>query len=208
MTEPPQAEDKVLELPATHKSKSIVYTASRASFRVWLQDNHTTCKGIYLAFPKKNSGVPGLMYDDAVEEALCFGWIDATKQSLNETFSLQLFTPRKKGSTWSAKNKKRIEKLSAEGHLQPAGERMIETAKLDGSWTVLDAVERLEVPDDLAIALKERKARGKWDSFSASSRKSILWWITSAKRQTTRTERIEVAARMAAKGLRARIDVE
>jgi uncharacterized protein YdeI (YjbR/CyaY-like superfamily) len=129
-------------------------------------------------------------------------------QGLNDDFYLQLFTPRNKGSTWSALNKTRIEKLATAGSIHPTGQAVIEAAKADGSWTILDAVERLEVPGDLAEALEEFNARETWDGFSRSNRKSILWWITSAKRPATRKDRVQTTARMAGKGLRAQYDKE
>ena len=148
-------------------------------------------------------------YEEAVEEALCFGWIDSTAKRLDEARTLQLFAPRKPRSTWSASNKERVARLEREGLLAPAGNAAIEVAKENGSWSALDAVERLEEPLDLAGALDtDAAARENWNGFSRSSRKAILWWVVSAKRPETRTKRVDQTVRMAAKGLRAQFDRE
>ncbi len=128
---------------------------------------------------------------------------------LDEHRSLQLFAPRNPRGRWSASNKERAARLEREGLLAPAGIAAIERAKENGSWSALDAVERLEEPPDLVAALgANAAARTSWDGFSPSSRKAILWWIVSAKRPETRAKRVEQAVRMAAKGLRAQIDRE
>ena len=164
---------------------------------------------VWLVFHKQASDGTSPSYEQAVEEALCFGWIDSTVNRLDERRSVQLFAPRRPRSTWSASNKERVARLEREGLLAPAGIAAIERAKDSGSWSALDAVERLEESPDLAAALDaDVSARENWNGFSPSSRKAILWWVVSAKRPETRAKRIEQTVRMAAKGLRAQFDRE
>lgn len=191
-----------------HKGKPAVYVPDRASWRRWLTKNGQTSRGIWLVYYKKSSGKPRVSYDEAVEEALCFGWIDAVVNAVDDECFVQWFAPRKPKGTWSALNKKRVAELTAKGLMRPEGQAHIDAAKSDGRWEGLDAHERLEVPDDLAAALKREKARATWDGFSPSSRKGILTWIGMAKRAETRSKRVEQTARMAAKGLRAQFDRE
>ncbi len=189
--------------------REIVEVSDRGAWRRWLADRHTQPDAIWLVMHKKTSDGRSPSYDEAVEEALCFGWIDSTMNRLDERRSLQLFAPRKPRGTWSASNKERVARLEREGLLAPAGIAAIEVAKENGSWNALDAVERLEEPSDLAASLDaDSAARENWNSFSPSSRKSILWWIVSAKRPETRAKRVEQTVRMAAKGLRAQVDRE
>jgi len=187
--------------------REIVEVSDRAAWRRWLAERHTQRDAVWLVFHKKASDGTSPSYEHAVEEALCFGWIDSTVNRLDERRSLQLFAPRKPRSTWSASNKERVARLEREGLLAPAGIAAIERAKENGSWSALDAVERLEEPPDLATALDaDVSARENWNGFSPSSRKAILWWIVSARRPETRAKRIEQTVRMAAKGLRAQFD--
>jgi uncharacterized protein YdeI (YjbR/CyaY-like superfamily) len=189
--------------------REIVGVPDRAAWRQWLAERHGQREAIWLVFHKKTSDGTSPSYEEAVEEALCFGWIDSTANRLDERRSLQLFAPRRPRSTWSLSNKERVARLEREGRLAPPGIAAIETAKENGSWTALDAVERLEEPAELAPALDAvPEARESWDRFSPSSRKTILWWVTSAKRPETRARRIEQTVRMAAKGLRAQLDRE
>jgi uncharacterized protein YdeI (YjbR/CyaY-like superfamily) len=189
--------------------REIVEVPDRASWRQWLAKRHKQREAVWLVFHKKSSSGTGPSYEEAVEEALCFGWIDSTVNRLDEHRNLQLFAPRKPRSTWSRSNKERVARLEREGLLAPAGVAAIELAKQNGSWTALDAVERLEEPAELAAALDaEPAARESWNGFSPSSRKAILWWVVSAKRPETRAKRVEQTVRMAAKGLRAQFDRE
>lgn len=187
--------------------REIVEVPDRAAWRRWLDERHGQRDAIWLVFHKKTSDGTSPSYDEAVEEALCFGWIDSTVNRLDERRSLQLFAPRKPRSTWSRSNKERVARLESRGLLAPAGVAAIDVAKANGSWSALDAVERLEEPPDLAAALDvDTAARESWNGFTPSVRKAILWWITSAKRSETRARRIEQTTRMASKGLRAQFD--
>jgi uncharacterized protein YdeI (YjbR/CyaY-like superfamily) len=180
---------------------------SRAAWRAWLAENHATSSGVWLIVHKKNSTEPGVGYVDAVEEALCFGWIDSLTQSLDETTYRQVFTPRKPRSVWAKSNKERVERLIAQGQMTPAGLAAIEVAKANGSWSSYDAVDELAVPDDLAAALSANPtAEQYWQGFSASARKGILYWISTAKRQETRARRIARTVELAEQGIRVMFD--
>ena len=169
----------------------------RDAWRGWLEANHSTAAGVWLVYFKKTSGRARLDYDDAVEEALCFGWIDSVVNPVDELRYMQLFTPRKAKSGWSALNKRRVEKLLAKGMFHPAGLAKIEAAKRDGSWEKLDAVERLEIPPDLLKAFARAKAAQRnFLAMSPSMRKGMLARINEAKRPETRAARVkEVVAR-------------
>ena len=137
--------------------------------------------------------------DEAVREALCFGWIDSTLRPLDETRSQLLFTPRRAGSTWSRPNKLRVADLVAQGMMAEAGLRVVKAAKRDGSWDALDTVEALQIPQDLAQALAANaEARENFDPLAPSAKKQYLWWIESAKRPGTRASRIEKTVQLAA----------
>jgi len=179
--------------------------ASRAAWRRWLTRNHGSAQGIWLITYKK-SAAPSryLSYDDIVEEALAFGWIDSVPRALDEARSMRLVAPRRPRSSWSAVNKARIEKLTAAGLMAPSGLAAVRRAKEDGSWSHLDEVERLAVPADLARELAAHPdAAANFDAFPRSSKRIILEWIASAKTDVTRKRRVDEAARLAAKNERA-----
>jgi uncharacterized protein YdeI (YjbR/CyaY-like superfamily) len=181
-----------------------VMAEDRATWRAWLEANHATVDGAWLVSWRKGTGKPAIPYEEAVEEALCFGWIDSTGGVIDEERARQWYAPRRRGSGWAATNKARIERLIAAGLMTPAGLAVIEAAKADGSWTLLDAVERLEVPPDLSAAFDANPpARANWDAFPRSARRAILEWIAHAKRLETRQKRIDVTATRAARNERA-----
>ncbi|MEX2439567.1 MAG: YdeI/OmpD-associated family protein [Actinomycetota bacterium] len=168
-----------------------VEASDRASWRRWLRENHRRETSVWLVLHKKASPAPTVGYEEAVEEALCYGWIDSRVEKLDELRRKQLFTPRRPGSGWSKSNKDRVARLIASKRMTKAGLALIEAAKADGSWTALDAVEALEVPDDLRAALaSNRAARTNFSAFRPSVRKQLLYWIASAKRPETRAKRI------------------
>ena len=184
-------------------SYPLIEPGDRAEWRRWLELNHATFRGIWLAIGKKGNTRTALTYDEAVEEALCFGWIDSVMNPLDDQRFKQLLTPRKPGGTWSASNKRRLERLIAGGLMAPAGLAAIEAAKADGSWTILDDVEALVVPSDLASALAaDPAAAANFEAFPASARRAFLWWIVSTKRPETRAKRVAETARMAAENRR------
>jgi uncharacterized protein YdeI (YjbR/CyaY-like superfamily) len=160
-------------------------------WRRWLKRHHASSPGVWLIFYQKGSDVQGVDYVEAVEEALCWGWIDSLRQKIDDTRYRQTFCPRKPKSIWSAVNKTRIERLIAVGRMQPAGLAKIEAAKADGSWATYDAVENHEIPADLQAAFDARPALAlAYRDLSPSKRKMILSWLATAKREATRQERI------------------
>jgi uncharacterized protein YdeI (YjbR/CyaY-like superfamily) len=176
---------------------------TRAQWRAWLAQHHDDVDGVWLVLWRQPSGRAGLTYDEAVEEALCFGWIDSTAGRLDDDRTMLRFSPRRRGSGWARTNKRRIERLLAEGRMAEPGLALIEEAKRDGSWTLLDAVEDLVVPDDLAAALADRPgARERWDALPRSVRRAALVRIYEAKRPETRARWVADAARQAAEGQR------
>jgi len=182
----------------------IVKPASRVSWRSWLERNCASSPGVWLVVSKKGAARPRVLYEEAVEEALCFGWIDSKPNRRDEESFLLWMAPRKKGSVWSRINKGRVRRLAAAGLMTPAGLAKIKEAKRDGSWSSIDNVEALEVPKDFRAALATRPEAGEnFRAFPASSRKIILFWIQSAKRPATRRKRIAQAMAMAEKNLRA-----
>ena len=126
-----------------------IHIKTRAAWRTWLTRNHERGSSVWLVTYKKATGKPRIDYDEAVEEALCFGWVDSKPASLDDERSMLYFAPRKSGTGWSALNKQRISRLTKAGLMMPAGLAKVAAAKKDGSWTKLDAVEALEIPADL-----------------------------------------------------------
>lgn len=181
-----------------------IHPSTLADWRAWLAANHTSAEGVWLITYKKAAGKPTLSYEASVEEALCFGWVDSKGGKLDEERTMLYFAPRKAGSGWSRPNKERVERLIAAGRMAPAGLAKIEQAKADGSWTLLDAVENLEVPDDLAVEFaRYPDARAHFDAFPRSARRGILEWIVQAKTSPTRAKRIAETARLAQENVRA-----
>jgi uncharacterized protein YdeI (YjbR/CyaY-like superfamily) len=178
----------------------------RATWRAWLEANHATSTGVWLVtWRARSRRTTGLPYEAAVEEALCFGWVDGTAGKVDEERGKQYFAPRKPRSGWAATNKARLERLIASGRMAPAGLAAIERAKANGSWEVLDSVELLEVPDDLAAALAATPpAAANFAAFPPSARKQNLAWIAFARRPETRATRIRQVAEAAARNERAR----
>ncbi len=181
-----------------------VFFADRTALRIWLALHHASHPAIWLVYEKQVKSICGLSYDDIVEEALSFGWIDSVAGRVDDRRAKLYFSPRKPRSVWSALNKRRIESLMERGLIMPAGQAKIHAAKADGSWSTLDAVERLEIPEDLAKALHANKeARGFFEAFPPSAKKQVLYWITMAKKPETRAKRIAEAVRLAAQNKRA-----
>ena len=168
------------------------YFKSDAELREWLHNNHQTSKGVYLIFYKVAHENDSMRWEEAVNVALCYGWIDSTVKSLGDGKRRQYFTPRNPKSVWSALNKRYIEELSANGLMHESGKKIIDIGKQNGSWTALDTVENGIIPDDLQAAFnKNIKALENYQSFAPSYRKSYLYWLNQAKREETRQKRIE-----------------
>jgi uncharacterized protein YdeI (YjbR/CyaY-like superfamily) len=189
--------------PANKRDTPRVECLTRAEWRAWLAANHATSSGVWLVYRKKSCG--GLLsYDEQVEEALCFGWVDSVPGKLDTERTMLYHSPRKAGSGWAKTNKARVEKLLAAGLMTPAGQAKIDSAKADGSWTLLDAIEAMEMPPDLAKALKANPtAKGHFDAFPPGVRKGIFQWIVLAKRPDTRAKRVAETVTLAAQNVRA-----
>ena len=169
-----------------------------------MEDNHTRTEGIWLVSYKKATGKPRFDFDEAVEEALCFGWIDSKGGKVDDERYMVWFTQRKQRTGWSKVNKERVDKLIKSGLMSAPGLAKIEAAKKDGSWNALDAVEALEIPSDLEKAFSKNKtARGYYEAFPRSAKRAILIWISSAKKLETRAQRIEETVTKAAQNIRA-----
>jgi uncharacterized protein YdeI (YjbR/CyaY-like superfamily) len=169
-----------------------LYFKTDQEWREWLHDNHNVIEGVYLIFYKVDHEKDSMRWEEAVKVALCYGWIDSTVKSLGEGKRRQYFTPRNPKSVWSALNKKYIKELIASNLMHQSGIETIQIAKENGSWTTLDAVENGIIPEDLQLEFdKNPKAFENYQNFAPSYRKSYLYWLNDAKRETTRQKRIQ-----------------
>ncbi len=184
----------------TEKEIGTFCPANRQAWREWLKKHHRSQQNVWLVYYKKPAaGVPTITYAEGVDEALCFGWIDSTRRPVDEEKFMQLFCKRKPGSVWSKINKGKVQRLIEEGRMAKAGYECIETAKQNGSWSILDEVEELVVPKDLEKAFKAHRGAKKYFlGLSKSARKQLLQWLVTAKRPETRQRRIEELASLAA----------
>jgi uncharacterized protein YdeI (YjbR/CyaY-like superfamily) len=187
-----------------HNGVEAFYPKSRKAWRHWLQRNHVKKEKVWLIFYKKETEKSGFTYAEAVEEALCFGWIDSTANKRDAESSYRYFAKRSPKSNWSKLNKQRVKKLIKEGLMTKAGLDMITLAKKSGTWIALDHVEDRLMPDDLLKALaKNKHARKNFEAFSKSSQKIILGWIANARRDETRKKRIQETVTLASKNIKA-----
>ncbi|MBS2099208.1 YdeI/OmpD-associated family protein [Carboxylicivirga linearis] len=185
------------------KEVETYYPKSKTDWRNWLEKNHQLKKAVCLIFYKTSTNAPSISWSEAVDEALCFGWIDSTKKTLDKERYMQYFTRRKPNSNWSKVNKEKVTKLIQNNQMSKAGYDSIETAKQNRSWTILDEVEALKIPDDLIEQLKKyNNAIEYFDSLSKSNKKILLHWIVSAKRPETRKSRINEIAKSASQSLK------
>ena len=174
-----------------NKDLPLVQPKSRAAWRAWLEKNHAASSGIWLVYAKKHTGIPSLSYADAVEEALCFGWIDSLVHPIDDALYKQIFTPRKPASAWSPLNKTRVEKLIAAGQVMAAGMKMIELAKTSGRWDAHAQTEALTMPPELKKALNgNASAKKNWPTYTVSQQKAFLRMLHDAKTPDTRAKRI------------------
>lgn len=180
------------------------YATSRKEWRTWLEKNHQSEKSVWLIIYRKGCTIPSIYYPEAVDEALCFGWIDSKGNKRDADSYYQFFTKRNLKSNWSSVNKAKIEKLIAQNLMSPAGLHMVELAKQTGTWTALDEVDNITIPDDLQKEFDRNKTAFEyWDKFSRSSKRGILEWILNAKKQETRQKRIDETIRLAHENKRA-----
>ena len=185
------------------KEVETFHAASRQEWRLWLKENHKSKRAVWLVYYKMRTGIPTITWSEAVDEALCFGWIDSTRRTLDSETFMQFFCKRKLNSVWSKVNKGKVQQLIAEGLITQAGYESIETAKQNGSWIILDEVEELQIPEDLEKEFNIKP--GSKDFFlrlSKSVRKSVLQWLVLAKRPETRQKRITEIAELASQKLK------
>lgn len=188
-----------------YQNIKVVHAKSRTEWREWLENNHQLERSVWLIIYKKDGDMPSVYYPEAVDEALCFGWIDSKPNKRDEKSYYQFFSKRNPKSNWSAVNKQKISKLLEEGLIHRSGLEMIELAKRNGTWNALDEIEQLVVPNDL-MALFEKKnsaAFENWEKFPRSSKRGILEWILNAKKPETRQKRIEETVSLAEENVKA-----
>jgi uncharacterized protein YdeI (YjbR/CyaY-like superfamily) len=187
-----------------HRGTKAVSAPTRKIWRNWMAKNHEKETSVWLIIFHKKSRQASVYYDEAVEEALCFGWVDSVSNSRNEESSYLYFAKRKPKSNWSKANKDRVEKLTILGLIMPAGQAMIDLAKQKGTWTALEVVDQLTIPPDMQKLFdKNKTAEKNFLAFPASTRRGILEWILNAKRSETRQKRIEETVTLAAQNIRA-----
>jgi uncharacterized protein YdeI (YjbR/CyaY-like superfamily)/molybdopterin converting factor small subunit len=180
-----------------------IHLETLEEWRAWLEQHHARPEGVWLISWKPRTGRPAIPYEEAITEALRFGWVDSTYRSIDEERGMLWWSPRRKGSLWARTNKARVARLEAQGRMTEAGRSAVEAAKADGSWTVLEPVEDLIVPDDLATAFEARPgARERWESLPPSARRAFLLWIVTARRRETRDRRVNESAELVAQGKR------
>jgi uncharacterized protein YdeI (YjbR/CyaY-like superfamily) len=171
----------------------IIPFQSSTAWEEWLEGNHASSEGLWLKIAKKASGITTITHQEAVEAALCFGWIDGQRQSFDELWFLQRFTPRRPNSRWSQINRDKVESLIERGRMRPAGLREIQRAKADGRWDAAYASpSNIEVPEDLRRALDaDPRASEAFAALNATSRYSILYRVHHTKAPAARAQRIE-----------------
>lgn len=168
------------------------HAENQEAWRKWLSENHDTEKAVWLILYKKDSSTSSVYYSEAVDEAICFGWIDSTVNKRDEESRYQYFTKRNPKSNWSKVNKEKVARLIEAGLMMPSGLKMVELAKKTGTWDALNDVENLILPKDLKIEFeKNLTALQNWEKFSRSYKRGILEWLFNAKTTPTRQARIE-----------------
>lgn len=191
-------------MAAPKAEQPVMFFATQAEFCDWLEAEHATSDGIWTKFAKKASGITSLNYAEALDVALCFGWIDGQTKRLDETYYLQRWTPRRKRSPWSKRNVDKVAKLIEDGLMQPAGQAEIDRAKADGRWDrAYDGAKNATVPDDLQAALDANpKAAEFFATLTGSARYAILYRLQDAKKPETRQRRLEKFVGMLERGER------
>ncbi len=173
-----------------------------ATFGSWLKKNHRTSPGIWIKFFKKHSGVPSVVYSEALDEALCWGWIDSQTKTFDEKAYLQRFTPRRPRSIWSKRNRDHVARLVKEGRMQPSGLVQVETAKKDGRWdAAYDSPKNTGMSRDFLKELsKNKKAKKFFDSLNRANLYAIAWRLQTAKKPETREKRMRDILKMLGEG--------
>ena len=179
-------------MPGTKSDTAATLFKSAKAFDAWLKKHHAASDGLWLKIAKKGAGEPSVTYPEAVEIALCWGWIDGQKKGLDDQHFLQRFTPRRARSPWSARNVDNVARLTAEGRMQPGGLAAVESAQADGRWSAAYAGSAaIEVPEDLAEALSAApEAQRMFENLTRTNRYAVLYRVQNAKRPETRARRI------------------
>lgn len=181
--------------------QEIFRPGSAGDLRAWFEKNGSVSPGAWIEISRKNSDRPGVSYEEAVEEALSFGWIDGRLRPVDDERYRLWFAPRKPGGTWAKSNRERVTRLIEQGRMTPAGLAAVEAARRDGSWDMLQGVDRLEKPPDLQSALLGKgNASSTFESWTESYRKRVLYWIRTARREETRASRIARTVEAASEG--------
>jgi uncharacterized protein YdeI (YjbR/CyaY-like superfamily) len=177
---------------------------SREEWRRWLEENHNTASETWLVYYKVHTGKLSIRYEEAVEAALCFGWIDSKVKKIDDEKYMQRYTPRKDDSNWAKSNKQRVKLLTEKGKMTPAGLEKVSIAKYNGAWYRLDDIEgEIVLPDDLEVTLSANpKAKENFDKFSPSQKRQYLWWLKSARRSETRANRLAEIVERAEKNIK------
>ena len=176
----------------------------RDEWRAWLAAHHESESSVWLIIYHKKSPTPSVYYEESVEEALCFGWIDSKPNKRDEESYYLFFARRKPKSNWSKPNRERVERMIAAGKMTPAGQQMIDMAKTSGTWSALEQVENLVIPEDMDQLFNDYpNARTHFEAFPPSTRRGILEWILNAKRPETRAKRIKETVALAEQNIRA-----
>ena len=175
------------------KTKKALYFKNKREWRSWLRKNHKKAKEVWLFYYKKHVKKPKILYEDAVEEAICFGWIDGKINSIDDEIFIQRYSPRRKNSIWSLLNRNRAEKMIKEKKMTKAGLEKIEEAKKNGKWQIAYTSKKpARMPLKLKRALmKNKRAWKNFSNFSVSARNTYIWWVTSPKREETKKRRIK-----------------
>ncbi len=187
-----------------HKGIACFYAKDLKAWRSWLKKNHSIATSVWLIIYYKQSGIPTVYYPDAVDESICFGWIDSKINKRDEQSYFQLFSQRSPKSNWSKVNKEKVKRLIQENRIQAPGLAMIDLAKKTGTWTALDKISELIMPEELEKAFSlNKKALANFEAFPPSTKRGIYEWIINAKQSATRTKRIDETVSLAAKNIRA-----
>ena len=187
-----------------YRNRKVVSAKSRKEWRKWLEKNHQTESSVWLIIFHKCSEVKSVYYDEAVEEAICFGWIDSIANKRDSESKYQLFSRRKPGSKWSRLNRQRSAKMISQGMMTPSGQAVIDRAMKEGTWEALEQVQSAVIPDDLRkLFNKNKTALKNFQAFPPSSKRIILEWILNARQPQTRERRIAQTVELAAKNIKA-----
>lgn len=186
------------------ENENTFYAKSITDWRNWLQKNHLTKENVWLIIYRKQSNTPSVYYPEAVDEALCFGWIDSLPNKRDDNSYYLFFSKRKVKSNWSKVNKLKVERLIKEKKMMPQGLKMVELAKQTGTWEALDKVDELKIPEEMKVLFKKKPlSKVNFEKFPVSTKKGILEWIYSAKQDSTRIKRITETVMLAEQNIRA-----